>query len=215
MSGTSGSEYTSVCSDCRKKGADKPRVPESDETTQSSSGAVIDSKTKVEADNTKREEREQTEEDYYEEREESDIEQKQELNKTEQKSTLEKQHRQTFLDRGFLGAKKTGAASGESRWQVEKTAQQASAAETASNQDNATKEDLREKGLDQNSTEDLRQGLKEKHKGVAFSQGAAFQSFAAQLGKSTTFTQSTPTNPAASQTIAESIEKNWGPGRKK
>lgn len=215
MSGSAASEYGSVCSDCRKKGADKATTPESDESTQSSTGVVIDSKSKVEADNSKREEHEKTQEDYYEEREETDIEQKQEQSKTEQKSTLEKQHRQTFLDRGFLGAKKSGASSGESRWQVEKTAQQISAAEAAGNQENATKEDLREKGLDQNSTEDLRQGLKEKHKGAAFQQGAAFQSFAAQLGKSSTFTQSTPTNPAASQAIAESIEKNWGPGRKK
>jgi hypothetical protein len=214
MSATSGTEYGAVCSDCRKKGADKPRIPESDETTQSSSGTVIDSKNKLEADITKREEREHVAEEYYEEREETNVEQQEEQNNIEYKITQEKQHRQTFLDRGMASGKKQ-TTPGESRWRVEQTAQQAGTEETANNLEKATKEELREKGVDQTSTEDLRHGAKEKHKGVAFRQGAAFQSFAASLGKSSTFSQSTPTNPAVSETIAESIEKNWGPGRKK
>lgn len=216
MSGTKGAVYGNVCSDCRKKGADKPRVPESDESTESSSGAVIDSKNKMEADITKREEHEKTEEEYYEEREETDIEQHLEQDKIEQKATEEKQHRQTFLDRGFLSSKKQTTA-GESRWRIEQSAKQVSAAEAATQAEKAVAEDYREKGLDEASTEDLQSGLKEKHKSVTFRQGAAFQSFAARLGKTSTFGQSksSPTHPATSETIADTLEKNWGPGRKK
>ncbi len=213
MSATSGAEYGSVCADCRKKGADKPRVPESDDSTRTTSGTVIDSKSKLEADISKHELHEQTEEEYYEEREENKVEQKLEEGKIEQKATLEKQHRQTFLDRGMLSGKQQ-PVSGESRWRMEQTAKQAGAAETAINSENAVKEELKEKGLDQSSTEDFRHGIKEKHKSVAFKQGAAFQSFATQLGKSSTFTQSTPNKPG-SETITDSIEKNWGPGRKR
>lgn len=214
MSETTGTEYGSICSDCRKKGADKPRIPEGDESTRTSSGVVIDSKSKTEADINKQEEYQQTEEEYYEEREQAEIETKHDQDITEQKATQEKRHRQTFLDRSILSTKKTTSPN-ESRWRREQVVQQANAEDAAIKSESAIKEELQEKGVDQTSTEDLRHGAKEKHKGVAFRQGTAFQSFAASLGKSTTFTQSTPTHPAASETIADSIEKHWGPGRKK
>lgn len=207
MSASSGSEYGSVCSDCRKKGADKPRMPESDETTRTSSGAVIDSKSKMQADIDKQEQHAETEENYYEERDTSETESQLDQTKLEQKISQEKRHRQTFLDRSRL-AGTNKAATGESRWGSREQV-------TAENAESATKEELREKGVDEGSTEDLRHGAKEKHKGVAFQQGAAFQHFAARLGRSSTFSAPTTEKPASSETIAESIEKNWGPTRKK
>jgi hypothetical protein len=205
MSATSGTEYGSVCSDCRKKGADKPRVPESDESTKSSSGAVIDSKSKMQADLDKQEKHAQTEEDYYEEREAAETESKQDQTKIERKTEAEKQHRQTFLDRSMLSGKKQPPTT-ESRWRTE---------QVTSNLEKVAKEEFLEKGVDQSSTEDLRHGVKEKHKGVAFQQGAAFQHFAARLGKSSTFAASSTEKSASSESIAESIEKSWGPSRKK
>lgn len=205
MSATSGTEYGSVCVDCRKKGADKPRVPESDETTQSSSGVVIDSKNKLQADIDKRELREQTEEDYYEERDLNESEQLIRSDKIDQKASQEKQHRQSFLGgNSVLGTTKKNPA-GESRWQTERV-----------NAEQTTQAEAQEKEVDESSTKDLSFGLKQKHgisakEGIAFKQGAAFKSFSTMLGKSATFSHTE--KPAT--TIAQEMENKFGPGKKK
>jgi len=214
MSETKGAEYGSVCSDCRKKGADKPRVPESDETTQSSSGRVIDSKTKLQMDTDKRELVEQTELENYEERELTETEKKLENTKIENKMTQEKQARQTFLNRSVLSGKKPTAA-GESRWRVDQATQQGNV-EATQKLDKAAKDELNEKGLDQGSVDDLRFGEKLKH-GVGFKQGAAFNEFAKRLGKHSGFMhKATDQKPdAAAPTISEEMENKWGPGKKR
>lgn len=109
ISGSQGATYGNTCSSCRKTNIEKVETPkEPEESTTSTTGVKIDSKTKVKAEFDKREYRKQVEEDYFEERDKKDEKLTHRVQKNENISQDEKKHRKSFLEkRPFLdGSKK-------------------------------------------------------------------------------------------------------------
>lgn len=111
LSGTEGASYGNVCATCRGSHIHKKAITEKDESTRSSSGLHVDSKTKVKSESDKRHHRLEIEERYHEDREEQAEEAFQQLEKKHIKSEKEKDHRKNYIEKqSFLKTSKTPAA---------------------------------------------------------------------------------------------------------
>lgn len=111
LSGTTGSNYGNICSSCRKTAIENAnRHPETDEVTTSSTGAKIDSKTKVQTEVDKREWLKLLKEQELEEREKKEKLTQKFTEKTQTIAKDEKKHRESYIEkRSFLDNKKKPA----------------------------------------------------------------------------------------------------------
>jgi hypothetical protein len=206
ISGTQGTTYGNVCASCRKTNIEKaPKPTEPEESTTSTTGVKIDSKTKVKAEFDKREYRKQVEEDYFEERDKKDEKHTHRTQKTENISQDEKKHRNSFLEkRSFLDSSKKSNTSNPSQVFGGETQQTA-----AGKLDFATGpvEYTRVAGL------------------VKVTQSPIFQSFKSWLGNAPIVSaaekaaqqknKTQPTPAADKEPLNEYLDKRHGPGSKK
>ncbi|HTM63615.1 MAG TPA: hypothetical protein VL360_03840 [Gammaproteobacteria bacterium] len=119
MSGTQGTAYGNVCASCRKTALEemeRRRKTEAEGSTTSETGHKIDSKTKIHESVTKREEFQQTEEEYHKERDINETVSVEVTEKKQQAAQKEKKHREDFLHRPIKPSdKKTEAAKAASQ----------------------------------------------------------------------------------------------------
>lgn len=198
-------EYGAICSDCRKAGAGEPTINNDDDTI-STTGAIIDSKSKVQSDTEKKQEHDKTEESYHEERNEKEAENALETEKSKETIKQEMKHRKTYLDKPrFLSQKQ--ATTGESRWAQQKTVEQ------AHQQTEFAREEQKKDEIDLTApVEDTRIAGKIKYSGDTFKRFTALVKKGSPIG--TAFEQKNQKNDASeNETPSEYIEKNWGPKR--
>lgn len=99
LSGDAAGTYGSICGACRKTHMEKMKSKDKEDSSRTDTGHKIDSKVKVAKDIDNKETAERTEEEYHKERDEDEILATDELEKKEIKQTVERRHRETFLDR--------------------------------------------------------------------------------------------------------------------
>jgi hypothetical protein len=212
MSDTHATEYGNVCASCRRKAAESKGIPESDESTRSSSGETVDSKSKAQADADKKEAREEIKEEYYEERDEAATANTEKNEKSDQLQLKERFHRESFLNRSsFLTPDKKATQSqvNETKQRAARIVEQAQGIAHAENLEQSAKEELREKGIDLTAPFiDTQIAGKEKYKGL-------FNSFKTMLGKDAPITRSEQQKNAPQESASDFVEKTWGPTSRK
>lgn len=109
FAGTLGATYGSICASCRKTESQvKPKDIE--ESTRSSTGAIIDSKLKVKDAQDKRTRWQQIEDEFFENREEKAKTRQQQIQKISHTAKEEKKHRDAF-PRTFIDNKNKATSS--------------------------------------------------------------------------------------------------------
>jgi hypothetical protein len=100
LSGPEGSTYGNICSSCRRTAVEKNKGPkEKEESTTSTTGFKIDTKSKVQADTDKEQFHKEKEELYHKERDEDETIQLEQEHKVEKIAKQEKAHRQSLFQK--------------------------------------------------------------------------------------------------------------------
>lgn len=105
MSVSHGTAYGNVCSTCRKtamEAAERRKKTEAEGSTTSETGHKIDSKTKIHHDIDNREHANRTEEEYHEERKLDEEISVEKIEKNDQRTQIEKKHREDFLKKRIV-----------------------------------------------------------------------------------------------------------------
>lgn len=105
LAGQQGSTYGNVCATCRKTTVTTAKEPE--ESTTSTTGFKIDSKTKVKGEVDKREFRKQIEDDYFDGRDKQEEKQVKQTQKSLHFAKDQKKHRDNFLTRHSNNSKQS------------------------------------------------------------------------------------------------------------
>lgn len=226
--------YGQICATCRKDAIEKKSAPkETEDSMRSGTGVKIDAKAKVHNEIDKRQQHENSEEEYHAER---DKDEALETDLTEKKETLvkqEKQHRENYMERrSFLNTtRKTDTTHATQMSIAERVAQATQNAEHQGKQEIAAKAEQKEKDIDLSGVfEDTRIAGKIKHSGIAAREGIAakegigmkkFMGWAKDTVIGKTLEQAKPsvdeqTKGLSSTNPAEDYaERTWGPGKKK
>lgn len=228
LAGPEGATYGNLCASCRKAGVDEG-LPHQDheETTSSSSGFKIDSKSKIAEDIGKQEGLKQTEETYYQEREKNEEKSKSIFTQKEEIKKQEKKQREKYLkSRSFLSvSQRPKDQRAIDKLAQERAAQQNSQLEHTQKQQLAIQEEQKQNEFD------LRTGpfIDTQIAGKEKAKGETIRRFAARLGKDTPLGRAlaqitSETKPKKDETkpratkgakdMADYIERTWRPKSK-
>ena len=191
LSESQGAIYGDICLTCRKANQENPKIKEKEESTSSTTGFKIDSKSKTHDDIDKRQKHQNTETLYHQERDEKKKKQLIQEQKIQIKAKEEKKHRQSFLTRRPFLDKSNKPSTDPAPAAVESEQQIAK-----------EKIDLTTPMLDT-------QIIKEK-----YIKSPVFNQFKTWLGTSAPISRAEQIKKDAEkgkESLTEFVQKNWGP----